>query len=448
MTGAGQVRPQQPQKVTLEGLLFDLKSPDGWRRRDAVQLLGDKKIVSAVPEMVQLWNDSDLEVRRTLVRALDNIGDIRGAEPLGRMMSDIDKDVRRNAIKTVTNIYLRSGSGAGSSGRRFGGLIFNPDENPEDRLVEPDVAVSATVIQALAQRLQDDDNNIREDAAKSLGTLQGHAAVPQMVRSIKQEQDKGVLLALIRSLGRIGDSGVAGDIIPLAYHQDKSVHDAAIETLGFLRNPIAVPDLTKLYETDIEERHRLFGFIPIPRGSSDDLQIKSFEALAGIGSAKSKKDFAAAIVHADPKYRQAAAEGLARVAEADHVTAVSRQRMVENKDGPRMAQSFALYRMGRKEYLEDLIRGLEDGNEQVFGYLLEFEGKEVSLLYPFLESSNARVRSKVAEALGWVGAADALKRLDPLAADPNSEVVSSSVLAMRRIDARLARQPKSAKAVK
>ena len=302
-----------------------------------------------------------------------------------------------------------------------------------------DASVSPSVIEALSQRLRDDDRDTRESAAKSLGTLQGHAALPAMLRSLKQEQEKSVLLALVRSIGRIGDRDVAGDLIPLVYHQDKGVRDEAIDALGFLRNPVAVPDLTKLYETDAEQRRKLIGIIPL--GSSDDLQVKAFEALTSIGSAGSKKIFAAAIAQPDQRYRQAAAEGLARIGETEFVTAVSRQRLIENKDGPRMAQSFALFRMGRREYLEDLIRGLEDGNEQAFSYLLEFKRAEVPLLYPFLESSNARVRSKVAEALGWIGNAEALKRLDPLAADPNSDVVSSSVQAIHRINARVAKRP-------
>lgn len=432
--GAGKSQ-QSTTKATLDGLLYDLKSPDAFRRREAVDTLGDKKVVAAIPELIVLWEDPDVEVRRTLVRALDSIGDMRAAAPLAKMLSDTDKEVRKSAIKALVDLYAeRESLGLEGAGKKAG-ASFNPlSDDRNDVIVEPGIAVSAEVIQALADRLRDDEKGIRQDAAKALGVLRGRGALSSMLECLKAEKEKGVLISLMRSFYKIGDSSVGSDLLLFVYHDDKAVHDEAIHTLGLLRYKEAVKDLTKIYLSNVEERRKIFKIIPV--SGPEDLQLKCFEALVRIAAPESKPQFVAALTHSDARYRQAGAEGLARLVDKEQITPVSRQRLKETKEGPKLAQSFALFRMGRREYIEDLIRGVENGDEQAFSYLLEFNKNEAPLLYPYLESANPKARQRVADVLGLIGDEQALKRLDLLSKDPSADVMASAVRATRRINAR------------
>lgn len=426
---------QSAGKATVDGLLYDLKSPDAFRRRDAVQTLGERKTSAAVPDLVRLVDDPSIDVRRALVRTLGALDDLRCGPALANMLSDSDGDVRKAAVRAIVDIYLgKEGIGVTAVPKRTGSY-FNPGlEEKADLVIEPSVHVDPKVISALGDRLRDEDRAIRQDAARALGILRGRAAVPAMIECLKAEKEKAVILALIESLYKIGDSSVGADLVPFIYHEDKTIHDQAILAVGILRSKEAAGDLTKLYESNVEERRTIFKIIPV--SGSDDLQIRSLESLARIAAPESKTIFVAALTHADSRYRQAGAEGLARMGDKSEVTEVSRLRMRETKENARLALSFALFRMGRREYLDDLVHAAGEGSDQADSYLLELHKNEVSLLYPYLEDASPKARARVADALGLIGDEQALKHLDPLTQDTHSDVLSSAVRAIRRIQAR------------
>jgi HEAT repeat protein len=428
----------------VDGLIFDLKSPEAARRRDAAAILGDKKVVRAVPELLKLCNDPDVEVRRTTVRALGNIRDQRASISLAKMLSDTDKEIRRSSIAAILNIYLGQEDPESSTTVGKVGMFIDPlagDRN--DWVVVPGTPIAAEVLSGLAQRLQDDEKGIRQDAAKALGTLRGKAMLPKIGDSLKLEKDRNVLLALIRAIAKISESSSGQDLIPLIYHSDKAVHDEAIYTLGAMRIKAAVPDLTRVYLSNVDEVRRIFKIIPV--SGPDDLRIKAFQALARIADAESKNLFVEALLHNDSSYRQAGAEGLARLADKEQVSRMIRLRIRENKEDARLAESYALFRMGAPDYLEDLIQGVENGNINAYAYLLEFRKTEIPLLYPYLESPVPKAREKVAEVVGLIADSSATKHLEALSADTNAEVVAAAVRAIRRINTRADQTAKAAK---
>ena len=69
-------------------------------------------------------------------------------------------------------------------------------------------------------------------------------------------------------------------LIPLIADPDKKIHDEAIFALGRLRVFEAVPQLKKLYESGVEERRKILGFVPV--SGRDDLQKKLLGVLEQI----------------------------------------------------------------------------------------------------------------------------------------------------------------------
>ena len=100
--------------------------------------------------------------------------------------------------------------------------------------------------------------------------------------------------------------------------------------------------------------------------------------------------------------------------------------------------SYALYQLGRKEYIEKLISGLNETyyHEQVEAYFLEIGSPVVPELVKNLSSTSADVRQRLCMVLGFIGDSTTIESLKPLLQDTNSSVVSEAALAIRRLNAK------------
>lgn len=421
---------------TVERLTHDLKSPSEARRKEAAKTLGDQKIQAALPALMEAANDPSDSVRKEVIIALDKIRDPKAIPTLIRLLNDSNPDLGRRSISALVNLYVVRETGLIAGTKRVIDKL-NPLSSAEDNLiVEPYTEVDPSVISALKERLSDSDTGVREDAARALGILRGRQAIPEMMAALKREESSQVKVALIESLYKINDPSVGPELIPLIYDPNKRVHDEAILTLGAFKIRQAVPELTQLYESGVSERKKVMKVVPA--STSEDLQWKALQALAMIADKSSEDLFVKALRHPNAKFRQAGAEGLARMGGAEHVTEISRERLREKSGPVKLAESFALYRMGRKEYLDDLVHGLSSValNDQAAAYLEEFKDKERDDLYPYLRSKSGKVRERLAEVLGRVGDEAAVSQLQPLTKDRNANVASAAVQAIRRIEAR------------
>jgi HEAT repeat protein len=82
---------QQPQEVSVDGLIYDLKHPDNDRRKRAATALGQSKVRRAVPELIELTEDRDASLRLAAVKALVRINDTRALKAHIKMTGDPKK---------------------------------------------------------------------------------------------------------------------------------------------------------------------------------------------------------------------------------------------------------------------------------------------------------------------------------------------------------------------
>ncbi len=426
--------PASSYSGSREGLIYDLKHPDSFRRRQAAELAGRNRLREVLPQLTELQKDPEAEVRRAMVSSLDSLLDARAGATLAVMLEDGDRDIRQKAIRALVNVYLGQDSSSLGSAMRHVGAVFNPRVDANNSVIEPDVEVAPGVIPGLARCLRDPYPPIRKDAAQALGILRGKAAVEEMARASREETDKAVLKEQLRSFAKLGDPAPAPQAMALLRHEDPSIQEEAIFTLGALRDKSAVAELTQIYQSGTGERRRILRVIPASR--SDLLVIRSLQAMAMIGAAESRNLFSEALTHVDSRYRQAGAEGLARIRTPDLAPTLVTLKAREQSNDAKMAMSFALFRAGQKENLEELVAAAAGGQEDSAGYLAEFQGPEVPMLYPFLGSENAKTRAVAAEVIGLTGDASALPQLEPLTKDRDVQVLAAAVKAQRRIQAR------------
>jgi HEAT repeat protein len=209
------------------------------------------------------------------------------------------------------------------------------------------------------------------------------------------------------------------------------VRAAAIYGLGSLRANEAVPQLTELYSSGIEERRRVLG---IPVSSANEFQQNVYQSLSLIGDPSSKGLFMDGLTNEDSFYRRFSAEGLGRIGDTSATTEVARMRLAEKSSEARLAADFALFLLGREEHLDAVVAVADSG--QAKHYLMELGESDVAKLFGYLESAKPSIQVGLLEVIGLRGGQDAIEVAEKASSSPDTDVASAANLAIRRLHGR------------
>ena len=138
----------------------------------------------------------------------------------------------------------------------------------------------------------------------------------------------------------------------------------------------------------------------------------------------------------DVTIRTYANEGLGRLADASLLTLMSADRLTEKNARVQTAQAFGLLRLGRKEYLDELVRALGKTTTKDLAreYLVETQAVDRPALFASRPKS-ALGRAEFADVLGLMGDQAALPTLQELERDSDATVARNAERAVRRITA-------------
>lgn len=423
---------QQQKKRSVEGLIYDLKHPEVERRQESARLLGQNKIREAVPGLIALTDDPDVTARSEAVRALLRINDSRALAAFIKLTRDSDTNIQKMAVRGIVDIYVVQEGGFVEGVKKVVSFINPLSDDFDPVVVEPYVPVSSEAISAIADLLFSKDEGLRVDAADALGTLRAGSAVSAISEALEKENSSRLNIALIRALYKIGDPAGGKGIVPFIRDADKGVHDEAIITAGRLRVREAVPQLNELYQAGIEERKKIFGFLPV--SGSDDLQKKVLEALSYIGDPSSTSIFESALDDSREDYQRFAVEGLGRIGDTSYIDLLARKYLRENSKTVKKAESFALFLLGREEHVVELVDECE--SSQIFYYLMELSPEQIKKIHPYAESSKPSIQVRLLDVMGLRGDASALPIAEALSSSANSDVASAANLAIRRLRGR------------
>jgi hypothetical protein len=146
----------------------------------------------------------------------------------------------------------------------------------------------------------------------------------------------------------------------------------------------------------------------------------------------------------DPLIRQRAAEVLAGFSAVEQQRLVEGYRLQEKNDRVRLALDWALYRMGKRDALYGVVKGLSsDGRRaQAVGYLSTLPGPRS--LEPFFMHTDDKTLIGLLEVMAHVGDADTLEIVKPYMASLEPKVAEAAQFATREITTRLAQpQPET-----
>jgi HEAT repeat protein len=247
--------------------------------------------------------------------------------------------------------------------------------------------------------------------------------VPELVTAA-HAADEDLAREALNSLGKIKDISVGPQLLDLLDSSNKEiVRDSAV-TLGLLRTQEALPKLQSMYENNPDPKTR----------------EKALEGLAYLGNRVSVPIFIKALWSVDDPVRTHAAEGLAHAADPKSLPEIQKAISVEKKADPKLAMEFALAALGQKDYFSVMV---DEVGSKLRGHVAQAYLRELtqapnspSVIYPYLHHSDATVRKGLCAILMFTGDGSSLPEVERLSRDPDSDVATEALRAMRAIRAR------------
>jgi len=401
-------------RPSFEDLVANLKSPSAKTRLEAASALGKSRRREAVAPLAALVRDPEWKVRLEVVRALRELRDLSAVPAVVTAMGDGDLKVREEAIGSLVEIYAERERTTPLVGRFLD--LFSDEYDRSS--VGPYVAVDPAAYQALGTALRDEDANIREYAALSIGILDGRTLVPQLVSALK-DPDDGVRGAAATALGKVGSPADGKSLIPLLADESTEVRRRVLQALGVLRVREAGPALRAMYEANRRK----------------ELGLRVLAALTRIADPGQADLFRELVQDPDPERKRLAVEGLGRISDPAMLPAFKKDYQRERNDELRLAYSFALTLLGDRAFLDSLVLCLPSRTlgSRCRGYILEMGKDVLPELYPYLNDPDPDVRGVLADILAAVGDPEAVPRLAPLVSDPSRDVADRANRAIERL---------------
>jgi HEAT repeat protein len=432
---------------SLETLLAYLKSPDTGTRQDAARRLGERRErnqIAVEALAVAARKDEKRDVRAEAVEALGKIKDFSVLPEMLDALKDPSDLVRGAAVKSLVMLYTEHDIDF-ITNRRAGWNLFNPFLDTSDHeIIEPYIVVDPSIINALGEAARGDrERDIRIAAIRALGVLRGQSALAQLADALSADQD--VRIDVIRTFIKIGDPA-AGDYLTAFFRDsNQKVRTQAMVAAGMLEYRQAVEPLLSIYGLGSEKRGKVSKVVGTVKGAfsyNPSRDEAALWALSLLGDERAEQTFVENMTDNDADRRRYAFEGLARIADPRYMDQISRLVLTEKNGDVKLAEQWALYRMGSRPSIQYIVRKLDtDQEEQARAYLLE--ANDPADLYPYIRSSNKEVRRKVIDILGRIGDAETVKELQPVAETSGKDTSNTATVAIKRIEWRMSGRPRA-----
>jgi len=205
-------------------LLAKLQSPDFYERENAVKELGTYNKDEAVAGLIIALEDPDLGIREVAAEHLTKIKGATASQLLVRFLEHNDIGTRNLASEILVKI-----------GREAVPALLehiNDDDYDVRKFIVDVLGLikDEQAIEAVCQKLWDENNNVVCSAAEALGEIGSAEAVPHLIAVSEKVED--ARLPAVEALGKIGDPSILPHLYKCLKTDDPMVEYAVLEAIG------------------------------------------------------------------------------------------------------------------------------------------------------------------------------------------------------------------------
>ena len=183
---------------TMKYLIEILKDENENARRAAVEVLNEVGNAQSVKYLLGSLKDSDWWVRSRAADALGKIGGPKVIDAVLQLVRDKDEDIRRAAIEIL-------------------------NQTKDERAVD-----------SLIQATRDSDWWVSERAVDALAEIGSKRAVPRLMEMLHTPASGKATPIVVRALGKLGDSKLVDELLPLIARPEREIRIEAIQALSKL----------------------------------------------------------------------------------------------------------------------------------------------------------------------------------------------------------------------
>ncbi len=181
---------------TMKYLIEILKDENENARRAAVEVLNEVGNAQSVKYLLGSLKDSDWWVRSRAADALGKIGGPKVIDAVLQLVRDKDEDIRRAAIEIL-------------------------NQTKDERAVD-----------SLIQATRDSDWWVSERAVDALAEIGSKRAVPRLMEMLHTPASGKATPIVVRALGKLGDSKLVDELLPLIARPEREIRIEAIQALS------------------------------------------------------------------------------------------------------------------------------------------------------------------------------------------------------------------------
>jgi HEAT repeat protein len=271
--------------------------------------------------------------------------------------------------------------------------------------------------------------------------LRGRDAIPQLADALTA--DREVRMDVLRTFIKIGDPAAGPYLIPFFRDSDHSVRTEAMVATGMLKCRPAVEPLMSVYGLGPEKKGTVAKVAGKIKGRLEYLPPRDEAALWGlslIGDVKAEQVFVENVDDKDGDRRQYAVEGLARIGEHRYQDQISRAILTEKNEDVRLAEYWAMYKMGKRDDIQNVVRRLDGEQEQqAHQYLLEVDSP--ADLYPYIHSSDRTISLAIIRILGQIGDRETIGELKTIVQASGRKSADAATVSIKQIEWRISGRP-------
>jgi HEAT repeat protein len=233
--------------------IISLMVKDKSVRSEAIEAIGEIKNQKAVGPLAVFLKDKDEEeyIREKAISSLIKIGDIAAVEALIRVLEDESPNIVEKASMAIKELGKMAskplvntlGSGNIQLRRKIVGLLGEIGDG------------EATGALLGILKNQNEDNELRGDAAEALGRIGDYTATEVLIETVSEDEDYCVRCRSVMALGNLGEPKAGELLIKIVDNRDNPlrIRGLAAEALGKIGDRKAAEPLMSVLKDEREE---------------------------------------------------------------------------------------------------------------------------------------------------------------------------------------------------